>query len=65
MVLHRKSSNIASRCKNFLFNFESFLTLKGPGFSYSGTAGGGDGICLHYLRTNNKEFATIILHQQH
>ena len=32
------------RCKNLLFNFESFLTLKGPGFSDFGTA-----------RTNNNE----------
>ena len=30
-----KEKNIffKSRCKNLLFNFESFLTLKGPGFS--------------------------------
>ena len=30
-----KGKNIffKSRCKNLLFNFESFLTLKGPGFS--------------------------------
>ena len=29
-----KEKNIffKSRCKNLLFNFESFLTLKGPGF---------------------------------
>ena len=36
-----------SRCKNLLFNFESILTLKSPGFSDFGTARGGDGICFH------------------
>ena len=62
MVLHGKSSNIASRargrdvylpfqlekertifskrrCKNLLFNFESVLTPKGPGFSDYGGEG--------------------------
>ena len=35
-----KEKNIffKSRCKNLLFNFESFLTLKGPSFSDFGTA---------------------------
>ena len=44
-----KEKNIVfkSRCKNLLFNFETILTLKGPGFSNFGTARGGDGICLH------------------
>ena len=36
-----------SRCKNLLFNFESFLTLKGSGFSDVGTARRESGICLH------------------
>ena len=37
-----KEKNIffKSRCKNLLFNFESILTLKGPGFSDFGTAPG-------------------------
>ena len=44
-----KEKNIffKSRCKNLLFNFESILTLKGPGFSDFGMAREGDGICLH------------------
>ena len=35
-----KEKNIffKNRCKNLLFNFESLLTLKGPGFSDFGTA---------------------------
>ena len=39
-----KEKNIffKSRCKNLLFNLESILTLKGPGFSDFGTARGGD-----------------------
>ena len=36
----RKEHFFKSRCKN-LFNFESILTLKGPGFSDFGTARGG------------------------
>ena len=48
-----------SRCKTLLFNFESFLTLKGPGFSDFGTARRGGGICficnLCYLKINNNE----------
>ena len=36
-----------SRCKTLLFNFESFLTLKGPSFSDFDTATRGGGICLH------------------
>ena len=38
-----------SRFKSLLFNFESILTLKGPGCLGSSTAregGGGGGICL-------------------
>ena len=56
-----KEKNILfkSRCKNLLFNFESFLTLKGPGFSDSGTARRWGGICLNlylcHLKTNNNE----------
>ena len=44
-----KEKNIffKSGCKSLLFNFESILTLKGPGFSYFNAARGGDGICLH------------------
>ena len=42
-----KSIFFKCRCKNLLFNFESILTLKGPGFSDFVTARGGDGICLH------------------
>ena len=42
-----KSIFFKSRYKNLLLNFESILTLKGPGFSDFGTAMGGDGICLH------------------
>ena len=39
VVSARKEKNIffKSRCKNLLFTFESFLTLKGPGFSDSDT----------------------------
>ena len=45
---------VRSRCKHSLFNFESILTQKGPGFSNFGTAEGGreggregrGGICL-------------------
>ena len=44
-----KEKNIffKSRCKNLLSNFESILTLKGPGLSDFGMARGGDEICLH------------------
>ena len=46
-----KNTFFKSRCKNLLFNllfnFESILTLKGPGLSNFGTARGGDGIFLH------------------
>ena len=44
-----KETNIffKSSCKNLLFNFESILTLKGPGFSNFGMARGGDGIFVH------------------
>ena len=42
-----KEKNIffKGRCKNLLFNFQSFLSPKGPGFSDFGTAttGGGGG----------------------
>ena len=33
-----KNNFFKSRCEDVLFNFESILTLKGPGFSDSGTA---------------------------
>ena len=48
VVSARKEKSIffKSRCKNLLFNFESILTLKGPGFSDFCMARGGDGICL-------------------
>ena len=38
VVSAEKENNIffKSRCKNLLFNFESTLTLKGPGFSGEG-----------------------------
>ena len=42
-----KNTFFKSRCKNLLFNFESILTIKGPGLSNFGTARGGNGICLH------------------
>ena len=44
-----KENNIffKSSCKNLLFNFESILTLKEPGYSDFGMAKGGDGICFH------------------
>ena len=42
-----KNTFFKSRCKNLLFNFESILTLKGPGLSNFGMVRGGDGICLH------------------
>ena len=42
-----KNSFFKSRCKTLLFNFESFLTLKGPSFSDFGKATRGGGICLH------------------
>ena len=48
-----------SRCKILLFNFESFLTLKGPSLPDFGTATRGVEsafICnLCYLKTNNNE----------
>ena len=43
----KKSIFFKSRCKNLLSNFESILTLKGPGFSDFGTVRGGDGTYLH------------------
>ena len=42
-----KNTFFKSRCKNLLFNFQSILTIKGPGLSNFGTGRGGDGICLH------------------
>ena len=60
VVSAEKEKNIffKCRCKNLLFNFESFLTLKEPDFSDFGTARRGGGICLHlylcHLKTNNE-----------
>ena len=45
--LERKTSFFKSRCRTLLFNFESFLTLKGASFSDFGKATRGGGICLH------------------
>ena len=39
----KEQFSFKSRCKNLLLNFESILTLEGPGFSDSGTAGEGEG----------------------
>ena len=54
-----KNRCFKSRCKTLLFNFESFLTLKGPGFSDFGTARRGVEsafICnLCCLKTSNNE----------
>ena len=52
-----KNSFFKSRCKTLLFNFESFLTLKGPSFSDFGLEGVESAfICnLCYLKTNNNE----------
>ena len=54
-----KNSFFKSRCKTLLFNFESFLTLKGPSFSDFGVVTRGVEsafICnLCYLKTNNNK----------
>ena len=40
-----KNTFFKSRCENLLFNFESILTLKGPGVSNFGMARGSAFIC--------------------
>ena len=52
-----KNSFFKSICKTLLFNFESFLTLKGPSFSVRPREGVESAfICnLCYLKTNNSE----------
>ena len=50
-----KNNFFKSRCKTLLFNFESFLTLKGPSFSDYGTVESAFICNLCYLKTNNNE----------